>query len=186
MLGTLPVGVVGLTFRRSLEAMFDSVAAVAWAWLVMGCVLIGTLWIRKGGRMLGHMRIQDALLIGTAQCVALIPGISRSGSTMMAAMLLGFEGKEAARFSFWLSVPVILGAGLLKMQEGVTMAFQEPYVLAAGFISSAVVGFISMAVLLRILKTGRLYAFGYYGISLGLFVLAHQTWGIIPQAWVGR
>ena len=109
------------------------------------------------------------IVIGLAQAVAIIPGISRSGTTICMGVLMGLSASEAAKFSFLLSIPVIIGAGLLTAMNIETIPFGLDIILL-GILFSYLVGWISLKWLLTILRTGKLYWFGVYCLIIGLFV----------------
>jgi len=173
ILSCIPTAVIGFVFKDAFEALFGSVLAVGVAWIVMSGILIASRWFQNGIRGLELMNHQDAFLIGLAQGVSIIPGISRSGSTILAAMLCGIEKKEAARFSFWMSVPAIIGAAAFELDEGLDFFAASPWTLAAGFIASAVVGYLTISFLLKLMQRGRFYLFGYYCLAVGLFTVIY-------------
>ena len=109
-----------------------------------------------------------SLLIGLAQAIAIIPGISRSGTTISISMLLGIPPKEAARFSFLLSIPVIIGAGLLGFLELESYGLLTPKFIIIGILTSFIVGTLSLKILLKILEVGRFHFFGIYCIIAGI------------------
>ncbi len=173
VLACVPTVLIGIAFKDAFETLFGSVFAVGVAWIVMSFILIASRKFPKGDRTLNLMNHQDAFLIGLAQGVSIIPGISRSGSTILGGMLCGIEKKEAARFSFWLSVPAILGAFIFKLDDGIDFFQTNPLALVSGFLASAVVGYITIAFLLNIMVRGRFHLFGYYCLAIGLFTVIY-------------
>jgi len=120
------------------------------------------------------MSIFDAIFIGIIQGLAIIPGISRAGSTIVAGLIRGLDRETAARYSFILSVPVILGAGLLKGKELLDPAFNTTVTLLPALIGTLVAatsGIFAIKVLLKLLKRGKLRYFAYYVWGLGMFIL---------------
>ncbi len=173
VLGSIPAAAVGLAFGEFFEDMF---AAPLWT----AVFLLGTaalLWtgerLRTGGKPLDEMTWLDTFLIGLFQMVALFPGISRSGSTIVGGLLRGFDRETAARYSFLLGVPAILGAGIFSLVD----LLQEP--LPAGgltellviFLAAAVSGYACIAWLLRWLRTRSLIPFAVYCAAFGLLSL---------------
>ncbi len=169
VLATVPGAVAGLLLEHKAEEAFRSPALIGWTLLGMGLVLgAGD---RKGGgtRTAAEISPAMALLIGAAQAFALIPGVSRSGATITTALFLGFRREEAARFSFLMAVPIIAGAGILKMPQILHAADKAG--LAAGFIASALAGFVAIWLLMRYVQTRRYTPFVAYRVALGLSVL---------------
>ena len=173
LVGTLPAAAVGLLLADRIEALFASVRAVGVALLVTAGLL--ALAERAGSRSAGLWEVGPgrALLIGLAQAVAVVPGISRSGSTLAAGMLAGVEREAAARFSFLLAVPAIAGAGLLAGLKGATGALAAPGAgaLAAGFVAAAASGYLAIHLLLATLRRGALRWFALYVTAVGLLAI---------------
>ncbi len=169
-LGTIPAVAVGLFFEKEIEAAFTSPLLVSLALIVTGTFLLGTRWTRPQDTRFGMVR---ALLIGIAQGCAILPGISRSGSTIAAAMYMGVERSEAARFSFLLVLPVILGATVLKgmelLQSG--LPSQGGLTLLVGTLAAYCSGAIALKWLLGVIRRGRLDRFAYYCYAVGIFGL---------------
>lgn len=171
LLTTLVTAAIGLAFRDTFEWFFQSVAAVGVAWVVMGLILMASPVLQKGSRRLQDMRLRDALWIGLAQAVAILPGISRSGSTILAGMACGLDKKEAARYSFFAAILAIVGAGVLEVREGVILYALHPVPMIAGFLISAAVGYGAIVALFRILAAGRFFVFGVYCLIMGFMAL---------------
>lgn len=201
IIGTLPAVIIGLNFETFLDFYFRNVRAVAMLMVLVGVVFIlgEVVYKRKreeaslterivanldkvkkwafgsheSGQVQG-LNFKKALIIGLAQAVALLPGVSRSGSTIIAGLFQGIERREAARFSFLLGIPAILGAGILtgiKVASGATPAVGVgTLALIIGFISSFVFGLASIYFLMKFLKNNTLHVFAIYLILLGLSV----------------
>ena len=168
LIGTLPAVIVGLGFKDLLDSLFENVAAVGGALIFTGVVLYASSSAKRQNKDHSYM---TAILIGCAQAVAIIPGISRSGMTISAALFLGLSSKEAARFSFLLAIPAISGAGLLTALD-VGDGFHLPFmVAAAGIFSSFVVGVVALKWLLGWLEKGKFHYFGIYCFGVGLITL---------------
>ncbi len=168
-LATLPAVVVALTLADQLSAAFENIALVGAMLLVTSVVLASSRFahFREGARMTWLV----ALMIGCAQAVAILPGISRSGLTIVAGLWLGLGGGAAARFSFLLAVPAILGAGLLQGLEVAQSGIMPTAGLALGLVVAAVTGYAVIAWLLDIIRKRRLYLFAGYTMLLGLMVI---------------
>ena len=164
--GTIPALLVGLLLRDSISLIFDDIRFVSLSLICTGIMLITSKFIVKRNVKL---TLFIGLLIGLAQAAAIIPGISRSGATICMGILMGLSAPEAARFSFLLSIPVIIGAGLLTAINIKTIPFGFDIVLL-GIFFSYLVGWISLKWLLTILNSGKLYWFGVYCLIIGLFV----------------
>lgn len=167
-LGSLPTAAIGLLFQDRLEAAFGSPVLVATMLVVTGAVLLLPRLRRKPAE--NHLRLWHAPLIGVAQGLAITPGISRSGSTISLGLLLGVRAEEAARYSFLLSIPAILGALLLKSGDLVEAALPAG-VLVGGFVAAFAVGLTALLALLALLRRGRFGIFSVYCFGLGLAAL---------------
>lgn len=166
VVATLPTAVIGLTLKDAFETLFHTPRAVAGALFVTGLLLSSTRWSDAAGRSRREMRWSTALIIGIAQGMAITPGISRSGATIAAALLLGIDRAEAARFSFLLSIPAILGAAILVAKDGVAFEASLWPSLVIGFVAAAGVGYAALRWLVRLVRGGRLYRFAYYVVPL--------------------
>lgn len=170
LIGTVPTGLIGLFFRHPLENFFGSVSLVAVMLLVTGAIVGVTKFLPGNpgkGRSLGYL---SSVAIGIAQGLAIIPGISRSGSTIACGLAFGLEREMAGRFSFLLSIPAILGAVVLQLKDG-NISSVGFFPLFCGLISSALVGLLALKVLMGMVKKGHLFYFAPYCWALGLLVL---------------
>jgi undecaprenyl-diphosphatase len=175
--GTLPAAAAYLVAGDWIEASFNSLTVVGVGFLITGTVLYATHRLGRRGRPEAGMRWRDALGVGAAQGVALLPGISRSGSTIAAALSLGLDRELAVRYSFLLSIPAILGGNLVKARH--LLAPGVPLTLYfAGAAVAAVVAYASIHVLLRIVRRGHLSYFAFYCWILGA--------GLLIQQWAAR
>lgn len=165
ILAGVPTAIIGLAFKDFFASMFSSLLYVAGALALTGLFLI-FVSNRDGSSKPGT---KEALIIGAAQGLAVAPGISRSGATIGTALLLGIERNEAARFSFLASVLPILGATLLEGRHA--LDFDIGLVpLLAGFLSAAIVGYLSIGLLLKVLRQSKLHWFGYYCLVVAAIV----------------
>jgi undecaprenyl-diphosphatase len=169
LLGTLPTGLIGITLEDTFEALFGSLRTVGVGLWITSLVLATTLFVARGRRGVSEMKPVDALLIGLVQGLAITPGISRSGSTIAVALLLGLERETAARYSFLLSVPSIFGALQLKIGDGGHAVAFFPTTL--GFFSALVTGYLCLALLVHLVKRGKLAWFAPYCLLAGAFAL---------------
>ncbi len=172
-LGTVPAAVLGLAFEDWFEALFAAPVCVGILLLVTGVLLsVSERWGRKalGLDQLGWL---DALMVGLGQALAIAPGISRSGATMSAGLWRGLRREAAARFSFLLSTPIILGAGVYKLKDlwGTPLAAESPLALLCGFLAAAISGFLSIRFLLGYLRRRSLYPFAAYCWAVGVVTL---------------
>lgn len=167
LLGTIPAALAGILFEDIFVAMFGDVKSIGWQLIVSGilCFLIDRAVAKRT-----NIKILDALLIGIAQAVAIIPGISRSGATIYAATKRGIARSEAAEFSFLLSIPAIAGATILQFVKHGAVDSLDYSFYVAGFIASFIFGILSITVLLRLLKTKQFKIFGVYCVILGIIV----------------
>lgn len=174
---TIPVGLVGLSCEHYIEHDLRSIEVIAIASIIFGLLL----WYadKKGinQRKEGEWSFRDAMIVGLAQAVALIPGTSRSGITMTAAMLLGYTREASARFSFLLSIPVIVLAGGLKVKEWIAQPAQAAslFPLMVGYIVSAVSAYICIYFFLKYIEKTGMGPFVIYRVLLGA-VLLWMVW----------
>ncbi len=171
--GTIPIGIAGLLGKRWITGELRSLVVVAVALIVVG-VIMGVVDRRaQGGRTLEELTLKHALLIGVAQAMALVPGVSRSGATITCALLLSFSRPEAARWSFLLSVPAIGAAGVFELPDAVR-AFgggENLLPLLVATLVAGVTGYASIAWLLRHLRSRSLAGFAVYRVLLGALML---------------
>ena len=173
VVASIPAGLAGLVLKDRVEAAFSSPRATAYFLLFTAGLLIAAEQIGKRSRKIEELTWSDALVMGVFQALALFPGVSRSGATITGGMSRHLERGAAARFSFLVSVPIMLAAGLWTAKDIPALpdpgAFWLP--LLAGFISSAVVGYLAIKWLLGFLSEHPLSVFSYYLIPLSLILL---------------
>ena len=178
LVAALPAAIIGLPFDDLLDKLFYNYQTVA-----VTLILYGVLFIvvenynknrRPRTRKLEALPWSTALLIGVFQILALIPGTSRSGSTILGAILLGCSRSVAAEFSFFLSIPVMFGASLLKLLKfGLHFTGYEAAILLVGMVTAFVVSILAIKFLIGYIKKNNFKPFGYYRIALGVLVLAY-------------
>lgn len=171
ILGTIPAVVAGLVFEGSIDRFQQSPTAVGLALLVTGTVLYLTGRVRIGASELEKASNSDALIVGVAQALALVPGISRSGMTIAAGFTRDLGREQAARFAFLLAFPVILGGGILQTIELAGTGELRP-VLAVGVLVAGLSGYFAIAFLVRGLTRWGLKPFAYYCWLLGAAAVA--------------
>lgn len=166
IVGTIPTGILGIAIRSISEFCFSSIRFVGFMLLVTGSLLAMTKYCQKGRRDIFRFNVVDALLIGLAQGLAILPGISRSGTTISMGLFAGLNRDTAARYSFILSIPAILGA--LVMEWEAPMQGSAPVsVIAGGTVIAAAVGYASLKVLMWMVKKGEFFFFAPYCWVLG-------------------
>ncbi len=186
IVGTLPVVIVGLAFKKQIEGTFTKnlfvigVSVIVWAIFLLLAEMFG---VRRRG--MNDLRWSDAIIVGIAQCFSLIPGSSRSGTTITGALVNGLTRESAARFSFLLSIPAIAGSGLLEMKQLFKVGGLEGIGTAnliVATIISALVGYLSIAFLLSFLRKNSTLVFIVYRLLIGVAILYLVTSGrVTPQ-----
>jgi undecaprenyl-diphosphatase len=181
IIGSIPVGVVGLLFKKQIEGPFTkNLWVIATMMIVVGFLLTIAELVGKRNHGMTQLRIGDALAVGCAQVLALIPGSSRSGSTIMGGLFAGQTRETAARFSFLLSIPAIAASGLLELKEAIEKLPAESYgALAVATVVSGLVGYASIWFLLRFLRTHSTGVFIVYRVIVGGVILCALWWGYI-------
>ena len=174
IVSAVPAGIVGVLFKDELEAAFASPKMVGGALIFTGLVLTATKFLPKGDRDVSFLR---ALLMGLAQAVAILPGVSRSGMTLAAARASKVEAEKSAEFSFLMSAPPIAGAALLELLASLRQADAAQAEVSWGLtiygcVLAAVVGYFALALLLKSLKGRWFWLFGPYCILAGSLALA--------------
>lgn len=173
IIATLPAGIIGILFNDFFEGLFSSPVTVFFMLIINGIILISTKKIRLKSRKLDEIGLWSALFTGIFQAVAIIPGISRAGMTITGGMISGLEPEESARFSFFMAIPVIAGAGLLEalkaVKTGIPGEMAMPLIISMAF--TVVVSLLSLRVLFAVVKRVKLDLFGYYTILAGILGL---------------
>ena len=178
VVGSVPAAVFGLGWKDELEHLFSAPLYVGFAFLLTGTVLWLSRYPGRPVRDLGRTTWIDALLIGLGQALALVPGVSRSGTTISVALLLGLDRRLAARYSFLLAVPAILGAVVVQAGDAGGIPADQWTAVAAGTIMAAVSGYVALKLLLRIVVAGNLSRFSYYCWGIGLLTLGVALSGL--------
>lgn len=171
IIATIPAAIAGKTLEEPVERLFRQSPTLICAFLIVfGLLLAFADTIGAKRWKLDRLTLKAAVLIGLAQCLALLPGVSRSGITITAALLIGYNRETAARFSFLMSLPIVFGAALLKtghlLKSGIPPGETGP--LIVGILSSAAVGYLSVAFLLKFVQSRSLYPFVWYRLAVGV------------------
>lgn len=172
VVGTVPIGVAGFAARHAIEGPLRSLVVIASSLIAVGLLMALVEKTARHERQLDALTLRDALLVGMAQALALVPGTSRSGITLVAAMALGFRRDAAARFSFLLSIPAVGAAGVFELPKLLQDHEVGTAALVTGLSVAAVSGYLSVAWLLRFLRTRTTYGFVVYRVILGLGIFA--------------
>lgn len=172
IVGTLPAATLGFIFREKFEQAFSRPGFVCGALIVTGLILIATKFATESEP---KFNVAKSFFVGLAQLTALLPGISRSGTTISTAMLLGIQRVESARFSFLLAIPVILGA---SVEQGFELIAQFPsgeklFMIGVGTITAYLSGLFAIKWLMGLIQQGRFDRFAYYCLSIGTIGLVY-------------
>jgi undecaprenyl-diphosphatase len=178
LFATIPAALVGVFFEDTIDNIFhtgefSSAIYIAFSLTLISFVMIFSEKFSKKEKIIADFSLKDALIIGVSQSLALFPGVSRSGITICAGLLLGYKREESAKFSFILSTPVIFGAFFLKFIKSINAVRPDEMMrYVFGTVSSAVIGYLSIKFLIKFLTNRRLNAFAYYRIALAVLLIA--------------
>ena len=188
ILGTIPIIFFGLLIKKFIpdfdNSPIRSLGAIAIASIGMSLLLGLAEKLGKRERDFEHLTMQDGLLMGLAQALALIPGVSRSGSTLTSGLFMSLQRETAARFSFLLGIPAITLAGVVELKSFLEAGIGDGEIipLIAGVISAGVFSYIAIAGLLRFLKTQSTWVFIWYRLAFGLAILGAISTGILHNS----
>jgi undecaprenyl-diphosphatase len=171
LIATLPAGILGFIFKDFFVGLFAKPLGVAFQLLITGLILFLADSSSRPHKSINEMTTLDSLIIGFAQAIAIVPGISRSGATISAGMWSGLKREEAARFSFLLSIPAIFGATLFSLND-LTLSHMAGVVII-GFLTSLIVSYLAIKYLISYLKRGNLRIFAYYCWAVGGFFIVY-------------
>ncbi len=176
--GVAVTGVIGLIFGGYVHILFTSTLLVGVMLLVTGLILTLIGLVPLGSKKIPDMKVKDALWIGLLQGLAVIPGISRSGSTILASLWRGLDRETAVKYSFMLSAPVILGATLLEVREMLVVGIEHGMLLkyCVGALVAFLSGVAAIKVFIRLLAKAKLHYFAYYCWSVGVLVIVFSLW----------
>lgn len=174
--GTIPTGIIGIMFKDYFEAMFQSGSTLGYEFIATGIIILFAERLNSGRKQIEETSFADAAFIGIMQGAAIMPALSRSGLTISGALMRNLDREFAAKFSFLLSIPAILGAAVFQMKDileaGVAEVITAPIV--AGTITAAVAGYFSVRFMIALIKKGGMKNFSYYVFALGILVLIDQ------------
>ncbi|MFA5803229.1 MAG: undecaprenyl-diphosphatase UppP [Melioribacteraceae bacterium] len=181
VIATIPVVIIGLGFKHIIEGVLTkNLYVIASSLIVLAVVLTVAEKLGKFNRETKDIKWYDALIIGIAQSFALIPGSSRSGTTITAGLFLGFKRETAARFSFLMSIPAVAASGLLEFYQSLKYINSSEMInLIVATIVSAIIGYISIEFLLRYLKKHSTFIFIIYRVIAGIIILLLLSKGIL-------
>ena len=168
---TIPTAVVGLLLKDHVESLFGSTTLVGGAFLVTGTILWCSKLARNNTKNVNRISFGVAILIGLGQVLAITPGISRSGTTISVALLLGMDRGLATRFSFLMAIPAIMGAAVLQLRDISAIPFEILPAVAAGTLVAAVSGYVALKILMRVVTRGNFPLFAYYCWGIGIITL---------------
>lgn len=173
IIGTIPIVIVGLGFKDFIEGAFTkNLYVISLSLIILGIILGVAEKTGNYKKDITKIKWLDSLIIGIAQALSLIPGSSRSGTTLTAGIFLGLNRETAARFSFLLSIPAVLASGLMELKESLEyINFSDSINLFAATLTAAVIGYITIEFLLRFLRKRTTFIFVFYRIFLGVLIL---------------
>jgi undecaprenyl-diphosphatase len=172
----VPTGVIALSIRGSITDAFESPVIVGFLLITTGALLYVSPRLRKGSGALSELRLPNALLIGVAQGAAVLPGISRSGTTICAGMAGGMTGEASARFSFLLAILAISAAMVLNIPKAASLAETQLSTVCVGMLVAFVAGMVSIRWLMRVARRGRFDGFAYYCWAVGAVAIGVTLW----------
>lgn len=173
IIGTIPVVIIGLAFKDAIEgALTKNLYVIAASLIILALILALAEKTAKFKKNLENITIFDSIIIGFAQALSLIPGSSRSGTTITAGLFVGINRSDAARFSFLLSIPAVFASGILQLYEALKFINQSMAInIIVATIVSAISGYIAIDFLIKYLRKNTTFLFVYYRIALGIFIL---------------
>ncbi len=166
--GSIPTAIIGFLFHKIADRLFSSVIIAGVMLILTGIILFFTLFVKSSKKESSLFSIRDSLIIGISQGLAIIPGLSRSGTTIATGLFLGLNQETAARYSFLLSIPAILGASLLSFGDLSGSVYVPVKTAVTGAIVSCIAGYFALNFLFYIVKKGRLHYFSPYCLIIGI------------------
>jgi len=168
IIGTVPAGIIGILYHKDIELIFHRIPVVIFSLAVVGLIMLIVSKKKSINRSLKTLHISDGFIIGLCQASALIPGVSRSGATILGARFLGFTHVDSARFSFLLGIPAMMGAAILQRKEILESIHELSFYI--GFFSSMIAGLLTIKFLLKFLNHHGLTGFGFYRLILAAII----------------
>lgn len=179
IVATIPTGIIGILGNDLFTSMYSSLISIGIGLLFTGTILILAEKLGAGRKTVKEMKFRDAFIVGMMQGVAIAPGVSRSGSTLVGGLSTGLNREFAVKFAFLISIPSILGSAVLEVpdmiSEGVDMAMMMP--ILAGVIVSAISGLVAIKAMIKLVTGKKLYYFSYYTWIVGIAVILYAVFG---------
>ncbi len=170
IIGTIPIGLVGVLFNSTIESIFQGVNIPAFFLLITGTLLYISQRINPGKTKQENLTLKESIIVGCGQAIAILPGLSRSGTTIAAGLTLGLDKEFAAKFSFLLSIPAIVGAAVVEVKDlALTDVNLSAYII--GFIVAAISGYLAIKFLIELIQKRSLDIFAYYCWIVGIIIL---------------
>ncbi|MBQ9972364.1 MAG: undecaprenyl-diphosphatase UppP [Firmicutes bacterium] len=179
IIATIPTGIIGIVGNDLFTSMYSSLISIGVGLLFTGTILILAERLGRGRKSVKEMKFRDAFIVGMMQGVAIAPGVSRSGSTLVGGLSTGLNREFAVKFAFLISIPSILGSAVLEvpdmLSEGTDMAMMMP--ILAGVIVSAISGLVAIKAMIKLVTGKKLYYFSYYTWIVGIAVILYAVFG---------
>lgn len=170
IIGTIPIGLVGVLFNSTIESIFQGVNIPAFFLLITGTLLYISQRINPGKTKQENLTLKESIIVGCGQAIAILPGLSRSGTTIATGLTLGLDKEFAAKFSFLLSIPAIVGAAVVEVKDlALTDVNLSAYII--GFIVAAISGYLAIKFLIELIQKRSLDIFAYYCWIVGIIIL---------------
>lgn len=171
IIATIPVGITGYLFNSIVESLFTGVIIPAFFLIINGCIIYFSQRMNSGKIDLKNMSLKEAIIVGCGQACAILPGLSRSGTTLATGLFLGLEKEFAAKFTFILSIPVIIGAAVYELKDVSLGGSIELTAWIVGFLVSVICGYLAIKFLLKLIEERDLDVFAYYSWIVGAIIL---------------
>jgi undecaprenyl-diphosphatase len=179
IIGTIPIGVLGVLFKDQIETVARNLWLIATTLIVFGLLLGLAERFGKQERPVEKLTMKDGIILGFAQAMALVPGVSRSGGTITVGLFLGLQRAAAVRFSFLLAIPAVFASGLFTLPDVFAGDGPSPFQMAVAVVIAGIVGYAVIAWLLRFVEKNTVYVFVAYRIALGAALLAALAVGAV-------
>lgn len=173
VMATIPTGFFGVFFKDAFSGLYNSLLYIGIGFIITSILLFTVQRYGKERKGLNEMTLWDGFLVGLFQSIAIAPGISRSGSTIVGSLLTGAKREVAVRFAFLISIPSILGALIIEGKDAFSQGIQSAYILpiSAGVLVAAITGFIAIKTMIKVVTNKKLHYFAYYTFTIGVIVI---------------
>ncbi len=175
LIGIIPAGIAGFLLRQYIESVFSNILYIGIFFIISGIIIFSTKYFKEKKEKIGFL---DSIFIGIFQAIAILPGISRSGATISSGLFKGIKKHEVVKFSFFMAIPVVLGASILEAKN-IILSNIDPLFLIISFVITLLVSIITIRLLLKIINQEKFYLFGIYDVLLGILVLILKIMGVI-------